>query len=303
MSTRQQPDYRRQQGQPVLSGRQPAAEQERVRRWQLQQAHQTRQGQRQHPKQGDGRITAGRETDDEMLNEEEDDEVWPVRLPSSARRYDVPTDQTTWEYMQGNRRFIFHQGSPPARQTSPQFPSRRQRPRQEAYREEPRSQRGGHWLLIFGIGMLAMLALWVLGMLLMNWWNVIQDDWHYGRPRTYQIDAVVGHSDSPTNPSHFIALNLNRHVVIIEIPGGDASKTKIYTGPTLFGNGQNLTPVTLSFKDVNGDGKLDMLVHVQDQIFVMMNENGEFRPARPSEHINPIYIDACTHPIDLVCLK
>jgi hypothetical protein len=303
MSTRQQPDYRRQQGQPVLSRHQLAAEQERVRRWQLQQAHQTRQGQRQHPKQGDGRITADRETDDEILNEEEDDEVWPDRLPSSARRYDVPTDQTTWEYMQGNRRFISHQGSPPARQTSPQFPSRRQRPRQEAYREKPRSQSGGHWLLIFGIGMLAMLALWVLGMMLMNWWNVMQDDWHYGRPRTYQIDAVVGHSDSPNNPSHFIALNLNRHVVIIEIPGGDASKTKIYTGPTLFGNGQNLTPVTLSFKDVNGDGKLDMLVHVQDQIFVMMNENGEFRPARPSEHINPIYIDACTHPIDLVCLK
>ena len=55
-------------------------------------------------------------------------------------------------------------------------------------------------------------------------------------------DAVVGHNDSPANPSHFIALNLNRHIVIIELPGADPSKAKIYTGPILLGDGQDLTP-------------------------------------------------------------
>jgi len=132
--------------------------------------------------------------------------------------------------------------------------------------------------------MLVMIALWVLGNLAANWWNMTQDDWHYGRPRTFQIDAVVGHNDSSTNPSHFIAVNFNRHITIMEFPGGDATKAKDYLGPTLFGDGQNLTPVTLSFKDVNGDGKLDMIVHIQDQTFVFLNDGTQFRPQKPGEH-------------------
>ena len=187
--------------------------------------------------------------------------------------------------MQGNRRYIFHRGPPPVRQTPPQLPPSTQQPRQAAYSEEPRARSRAHWMLIFGIGMIAMLTLWALGSMLVNWWTVTQDDWHYGRPRTYQIDAVVGHNDSATNPSHFIALNLNRHVVIIELPGGDASKARIYNGPPLLGNGQELAPVTLSFKDVNGDGLPDMLVHVQDQTFVLINDHGQFRPVRPGEHV------------------
>ncbi len=132
--------------------------------------------------------------------------------------------------------------------------------------------------------MIAMLALWVLGTMLVNWWGVTQDDWHYGRPRTFQIDARVGHGDDVT-PSHFITVNLNRHIIIIEFPGGDPTKATDYLGPTLFGDGQDLTPVTLSFKDVNGDGKPDMLVHIQDQTFVFLNDGTQFRPLKPGEHI------------------
>ena len=43
--------------------------------------------------------------------------------------------------------------------------------------------------------------------------------------------------------------------------------------------------MTLSFKDVNGDGKLDMLVHIQDQTFVFLNDGTQFRPLKPGEHI------------------
>ncbi|HLI05891.1 MAG TPA: hypothetical protein VKV40_04915 [Ktedonobacteraceae bacterium] len=142
-----------------------------------------------------------------------------------------------------------------------------------------------HWMFLIGVGMIVMLALWVLGNLAVNWWNVTQDDWHYGRPRTFQIDAVVGHNDSPAIPSHFIALNLNRHIIIIEFPGGDATKAKDYIGPTLLGDGQDLTPVTLSFKDVNGDGKPDMLIHIQDQTIVFLNDGSQFRPLKPGEHV------------------
>ena len=74
-------------------------------------------------------------------------------------------------------------------------------------------------------------------------------------------------------------MNLNRHVTVIEIPGGDSSKSKIYNGPMLIGPGQDLTPVTLTFKDVNADGKLDMIVNVQDTHFVFLNSNGTFVPA------------------------
>ncbi len=78
-------------------------------------------------------------------------------------------------------------------------------------------------------------------------------------------------------------INLNRHIEIIELPGGDTSKARIYNGPTLLGTGQELEPVTISFQDLTGNGKPDMLIHVSDQIMVMINENGQFRPAKPGE--------------------
>ncbi len=143
-----------------------------------------------------------------------------------------------------------------------------------------------HWLLVFGVGMLAMLALWAGLSMLGSWWQLHQDDAIYGRPRTSQTDAVVGHADSANNPSHFIAINLNRHVVIIELPGGDSAKAKIYSVTTLFGDRQDLTPVTLSFKDVNGDGLPDMEIHLQDQTIVLLNDNGGFRPPRQGEKIH-----------------
>jgi hypothetical protein len=142
-----------------------------------------------------------------------------------------------------------------------------------------------HWLVFAGIAAIIMIIGWIAFSALASWWQVTQDDWHYGRPRTFQTNAVVGHNDSAANPTHFIAINLNRHIEIIEIPGGDAAKSKMYAGPILIGQGQDLTPVTLDFKDVNGDGKPDMIVNVQDSHFVYINENGAFRPARPDENI------------------
>ena len=97
------------------------------------------------------------------------------------------------------------------------------------------------------------------------------------RGRTYQTDAVVGHSDSADNPSHFIAINLNGHVEVIEFPGGDATHAKISIGPPLIGDNASLIPVTVSFKDANGDGKPDMLIHVQDQTIVFLNTGTQFQ--------------------------
>jgi hypothetical protein len=134
--------------------------------------------------------------------------------------------------------------------------------------------------------MCAMLLLWQLALLLVSWWQVSQDDLHYGRPRTFQCDAVVGHNDAATRPSHFIALNLNRQVEIIEFPGGDVSKAKLYLGPPLIGPGQDLAVVTLSFRDVNGDGKPDMIVTIQGSEVIFLNDAGQFRPLKAGEHVH-----------------
>jgi hypothetical protein len=132
--------------------------------------------------------------------------------------------------------------------------------------------------------MLVMLVLWIVGALLLNWWNGYQDDLHYGRPRTFHVDAKVGHNDAST-PSHFIAVNLNGQIEVLEFPGGDATHAKVYQGPTLSGENSTLEVVTLSFKDVNGDGKPDMVIHVKDASYPFINENGAFRPPHENEHI------------------
>jgi len=236
-------------------------------------------------------------TEDDMLNEGEYDDAWPDRLPSSSRRYYMPDVKaesghtladSTYGYAP-KRRNSERAGIPPRRsaaQISTATAGGRSRAPvfedDEAHHTSGLSGRMGrgrrrfHWLVFVGIAMFVMIIGWIAFNALSNWWQITQDDWRYGRPRTYQVDMVVGHNDSATNPSHFIAENLNSHIMIVEIPGGDTTKAKIYPGPTLIGSGQDLTPVTLSFKDVNGDGKLDMIVNVQGAHFVFLNQNGQF---------------------------
>src|SRR5579863_4317604 len=64
-----------------------------------------------------------------------------------------------------------------------------------------------HPLLYLGMGMLATIALLAVVIALSNWVGTTLDDLRYGYPRTFQIDAYVGHNESAGTPSHFIALN------------------------------------------------------------------------------------------------
>jgi hypothetical protein len=145
-----------------------------------------------------------------------------------------------------------------------------------------KARQQAHPLLYLGVGMLVMLFLWTGLSAASGWFNTILDDIHYGRPRTFQMDAMVGH-ESGSTPSHFIAINLNRHIEIIELPGGDAAHARIYIGPQLFGEGDELVPVTLKFVDLNGDKKPDMLVDLRGSRVVFINEKGTFRMAQPAE--------------------
>lgn len=246
-----------------------------------------------------------RNTEEDFDTSDEFDDNWSTRMPSSARRYqsmpgvqmgsgrrqsdELPKIDQRY-YATGNTRQS--RAVIPARRTATQagIPSISEARKRPVYTDEipphhtslSRSGQGFnfHWLLFVGIAMVIMIIGWVAFNALGSWWQTTQDDWHYGRPRTFQTDAVVGHTDSAANPSHFIAVNLNRHVLIIELPGDDATKARIFNGPILIGPGQDLAPVTLTFQDVNGDGLPDMIINVQDAHFVFINTKGTFQPAK-----------------------
>src|SRR6266480_4078880 len=150
---------------------------------------------------------------------EEHDAYYITRQPTSAVRYQQPRQQVI---QRGNKRIVIH--------------------------NEPLPRRTIHWSFILGVGMILMLALWVLGSAALAWWQNHQLDSTYGMPRTYQTDQVVGHSDSTSHPTHFIFLNLNGHVDIIELPGGDATHAKIYSSITLYSPDGVNTPVTADFE-------------------------------------------------------
>jgi hypothetical protein len=145
-----------------------------------------------------------------------------------------------------------------------------------------REHRNVHWLLYVGMGMLVALALWVLAGTVLNWGTNEYNNIVYGYPRTFQTDAVVGHNDSATNPSHFIALNLRGQIIVVEFPGGNPSKAIDYAGPDLIGPGEDQLPVTLSFSDLNHDGKMDMIIHVTDRLFVFYNNGTSFTASNTS---------------------
>jgi hypothetical protein len=97
------------------------------------------------------------------------------------------------------------------------------------------------------------------------------------------MDAYVGQNEAEGVPSHFIAMNLNRRVTIVEFQGGDPSKVNTIIGPYLFGQGEDLTPVQLSSRDLNGDEKADLIVSVKSEQLLYLNDGNAFRLATPEE--------------------
>jgi hypothetical protein len=193
-------------------------------------------------------LLARRQVQQQQVDTEEEDYPDMPRMPTSTRRYyDTRGNEVI---QQGNRRLVIHYDEPP-----------------------PKKHRV-HWMLILGIGMMLMLWLYIGFSWAANWWTNRQLDATYGFPRTYQVDAVVGHSDSVAHPSHFIFLNLNGHIEIIELPGGDATNAKIYIGPTLFSDNAPFVPVTGEFRNVGG--KEEMIIHIQDQHIIYVSNGTKF---------------------------
>lgn len=133
-------------------------------------------------------------------------------------------------------------------------------------------------LVLYGVSLLLVtVAVAVLVNLAAQRLRVAVDDLRYGRPRTTQLTGYVEHGEAAGQPTHLMALNLNRQVAIIELPGGDASKARTIMGPYLFGANEDLTPVHLALQDMDGDGVADLLVEVRQEQIVYLNREGAFR--------------------------
>jgi hypothetical protein len=205
---------------------------------------------------------------------EDDDDLYETRMPTSARRYGPISQDTLEDPLSQRGTVITRRRSSMSQGNTSGVVSNALAPSRKANRHREK-----HFPLVpVLIGMVVTILLVMTLSAIGSWWHTYQDDLHYGRPRTAQLDAVVGHGDSPAHPTHFIFINLNRHVLVVEIPGGDASHTRIFTGPILFGDGQDLTPVTGEVRDVNGDGKPDLVLHIQDQQIVLLNDGTTFHP-------------------------
>src|SRR5262245_28348538 len=113
--------------------------------------------------------------------------------------------------------------------------------------------------------LLAAIAIYIILSLLVGKAHILLDDLRYGRPRTMHIEAFVGHDEAAGHPSHLMAMNLDRQIVVVELPGGDPSKTRTIAGPYLFGAGEDLTPVLLTLQDMDGDGHPDLLLDVRNE--------------------------------------
>lgn len=123
-----------------------------------------------------------------------------------------------------------------------------------------------------------------------GWGTIWLDDLRYGRPRTQHRSGMVGHNEGNGEPTHFLAMNLNRRVVVIELPGGDVTKAQTLQGPYLFGADEDLTPVGLRLQDINDDGKSDVVVSVKNEKIIYINTGESFRliDAEERDHLKRV---------------
>jgi hypothetical protein len=139
---------------------------------------------------------------------------------------------------------------------------------------------GKHPLFYLGICLVIMVAFLIAYTLIPPVFQKWQDDREYGYPRTFQTDATVGHGGA----EHFITLNNHGTIEVLEIPGdpGKTNHPRLYIIVRLTSQGADLVPATVSFPDINADGKPDMQVTVYDgtnpSIWILFNNGTTFVP-------------------------
>jgi len=114
-------------------------------------------------------------------------------------------------------------------------------------------------------------------------WN---DERVYGYPRTLHMRASVGHGTATAPYSDFIAENVRGRIYVVEIGESSTAPTLIhaYYIIQLTGEGNDLIAITaITFSDMNGDGKPDMLVTLGNgSTFVLYNTGTSFSQQNPT---------------------
>src|SRR6266849_3807746 len=147
-------------------------------------------------------------------------------------------------------------------------------------RTEALPRQGKHPLFYIGICLVIMVVFLTAYTLIPPAFQKWQDDRAFGYPRTFQTDANVGHGGM----SHFIAVNEHGTIEVLEIPTNPSTtnQPRLYIIVRLTNQGADLVPATLSFPDINGDGKPDMQVTVLDgsnpSVWVLFNNGTSFVP-------------------------
>src|SRR6266699_5706432 len=147
-------------------------------------------------------------------------------------------------------------------------------------RTEELARPGKHPMFYIGICLVIMVVFLTAYTLIPPAFQKWQDERVYGYPRTFQTDANVGHAGT----EHFIALNNHGTIEVLEIPGYPSPmiQTRLYIIVRLTNQWADLVPATLSFPDINGDGKPDMQVTVLDgsnpSVWVLFKNGTSFVP-------------------------
>jgi hypothetical protein len=138
--------------------------------------------------------------------------------------------------------------------------------------EEPKKSHFRGWFL-FGL-FLMLFGFVVWNAVVIPAWTNYQDQLHYGDARITLLLADVGHGGE----SMFIAFDSNGQVIVIELPGGSIDHARLYRTGEIVGDNADHRIITLSTQDVNGDGKPDLIIHVEgmSSSMVMYNTGNGF---------------------------
>lgn len=168
------------------------------------------------------------------------------------------------------------------RYTHPPVPTRTR------IREEPERVRVTplrFFIIALGVILLAfVLAMMIIAFLMpaLNRWG---DDRTYGYPRTTHARADVGHGTKDLPYSDFTGENIDGYMYVFELEETDPSQKhpQVYFITRYSGSNKDLIAITtISFMDENGDGKLDMLVTMENgSTFVLYNNGQTFTATAP----------------------
>jgi len=194
---------------------------------------------------------------------------------TTRARYHVPTTNTYVDIDEEGEEVYTR---PPTRTSARRYDLAPVRGGERRTEELPRQ--GKHPMFYVGICLVIMVLFLIAYTFIPPAFQKWQDDKTYGYPRTYQIDANVGHGGT----EHFIALNNHGTIEVLEIPTypSTTNQPHLYIIVRLSSQGADLVPATLSFPDVNGDGKPDLQVTVLDganpSVWILFNNGTTFVP-------------------------